>query len=119
MRGIFAREAPRVMPPLSSILVDLGQPAAVDVACFLGLHPRTVARWIQADQAPRAAMLALYWLTRWGRSQVECSAVNDARLAAAQLRAQVSELQAARDSLARVLAVADFGAANAPTMRQT
>lgn len=117
MNGFMQREAPRVMPPLSSLLADLGDPSPADLGRFLGLHPRTVARWIARDCAPRAALLALFWLTRWGRSQIACSAVNDATLLATRLRAQVAELEAARAALAAVLSVADFGAANSPTMR--
>lgn len=112
--GPLRVHAPRVMPSLAAIVADLGSPTADDLAAFLGVSSRTVARWLARGHAPRPAALALFWLTRWGRSQVECSAVNDARLAHAQARAQLAQAQRAADQLRAVLAVADFGSANAP-----
>ena len=33
-------------------------------------------RWLKADQAPRAALLALFWETRWGRSAIDADREN-------------------------------------------
>lgn len=100
--GPLRAHAPRVMPPLALMLEDLGRPTAAQLAAFLGVHPRTVARWIDRGHAPRPVALALYWLTRWGRSQVDAQAVNDARLYYAQARAETTraaQLAAALDAL--------------------
>lgn len=103
--GPLRPHAPRVMPSLVMMLQDLGSPTDRHLAAFLGVNVRTVDRWHQRGHAPRPAMLALFWLTRWGRSQVECQAVNDTRLAyaiaasetarAAQLAAALREIEAA------------------------
>lgn len=69
---------PRQLPPLSALLDDLGQPRPHALARALGVSARTVQRWIARDDAPRPALLALFWLSRWGRSVVECAAVNEA-----------------------------------------
>ena len=62
--------APRVLPPLAVVLADIGNPTAAAIAAVLDLDERTVRRWIAADKMPRPAHLALFWLTRWGRSIV-------------------------------------------------
>lgn len=90
------------MPPLSMMLADVGNPTAAHLAAFLGLHPRTVARWMERGHAPRPVCLALFWLTRWGRSQVDTQAANDAALAFALARAEsekATQLAAALDAL--------------------
>jgi len=106
------------MPSLPMILDDLGQPSARALSALLGVSVRTVRRWQAQGHAPRPVMLALFWITRWGQSQVECEAVNDARLAA-QMAKSHAALSAARLSLVdHLLRVGDFAAANAPVLRR-
>lgn len=104
---------PRSLPPWQMILDDLSNPPALRVARVLGISERTVYRYNQTGDAPRIALLALFWLTRWGRSQVHSQAVNDAALAfqiADGLRAEVSRLE----SNVRYLSLLGSGAANGP-----
>jgi len=107
--------APKSLPIWQTILADLGNPHPAAVAKVLGLGARTVYRYNRDGQAPRHVCLALYWLTRWGRSEVEAAAVNDCRLAVAYANAMEAEVRRLRTELARVLAVGDFGSANEPT----
>lgn len=106
---------PRHIPQLSMMLADLGSPSAVQIAKALGVDKGTAYRWIRNDKAPYPVLLALFWLTRWGVSQVHCEAHNDA-LRQAQLaacyRAQLEDALAKLDHLGRI---GDFGAANDPT----
>jgi hypothetical protein len=106
--------APRVLPPLAVVLADIGNPSTADLAAVLDVDVRTIQRWIADDKMPRAAHLALFWLTRWGRSIVDTRAVNDARLYASLARSRDDELRQLRGQLARLLAIADFGSANDP-----
>lgn len=99
------------------MLADLGHPPPAAVASALGVNLRTVRRWIAADLAPRPAMLALYWMTRWGQSQIECEAVNDARIAAENANSHAAISAARLSALEHLLSVGDFGAANAPLMQ--
>lgn len=110
--------APRSLPVWQSILDDLGNPHPAAVAKVLGLGARTVYRYNRDGQAPRHVCLALFWLTRWGRSEVHCQAVNDCQLATAHAAALEREVRRLRTELARVLAVADFGSANEPLQDQ-
>jgi len=51
-----------------------------DVAKLLGVSERTLRGWKAAGSAPRMAMLALYWESRWGRSQDYAEAYNTAQV---------------------------------------
>jgi len=73
-------QAPKAMPIWSAILEDLGNPAPHRIAKALGVARSTVYRWNLAGSGPRMACMALYWLTRWGRSEVDAQAANDATL---------------------------------------
>ena len=106
--------APRTLPIWQTILEDLGHPHPAQIARVLGLGARTVYRYNRDGKAPRHVCLALFWLTRWGRSEVHCQAVHDCQVAVAYARAVDTELQTARAQLAHVLALNAAGAANDP-----
>lgn len=108
---------PRQLPPLALMLDDIGRPRTADLARALGVTPRTARAWVAAGQAPRSAMLALFFLTRWGLSQADCDAHNAAQLARAHLSSVQEEKNALQAEFARVLALADTGAANGASWR--
>lgn len=99
-------QAPTTLPVWELIRNDLGDPPAPRIAKTLGVGVSTVHRWNKAGRAPKLACLALFWLTRWGRSEVHTQATNDAILAAQlarslreerdRLRAQLEDLTHAR-----------------------
>jgi hypothetical protein len=67
------------------------------------------------NEAPRAVMLALFWLTSWGQQWANVDAFNDAqaqRQLANAFRRRNDELEKQIAHLARI---ADFGAANDPS----
>jgi predicted DNA-binding transcriptional regulator AlpA len=107
---------PATLPVWHLILGDLGDPPAHRVARVLGVGKRTVYRWNRAGHAPKSATLALYWLTRWGRSAVHAQAVNDALMAVALAGSLERERDQLQARLAHVLALADTGAANRPLL---
>ncbi|MCI1192092.1 hypothetical protein MOJ79_09590 [Calidifontimicrobium sp. SYSU G02091] len=106
-------QVPRSIPLWDAILDDLGRPSPERVAQALDVGRSTVYRWNRTGNAPRVACLALFWLTRWGRSEIDGRAVNDARMATglAQalhaerngLRAHIAQLTAERDRLRQLL----------------
>ncbi len=106
--------APRALPVWQTILEDLGNPHPARIAKALGLGARTVYRYNRQGQAPRSVCLALFWLTRWGRSEIYCAAVNDCQLAVASANSLETQLHQTRAQLAHVLALSDSGAANSP-----
>lgn len=108
------QHAPAALPVWQSILEDLGHPHPSRVAKVLGVGVRTVYRWNRTQRAPRAACLALFWLTHWGRSAVDANAVNSCRLAVQYATALESQLHRTEAQLAQVLALNATGAANDP-----
>lgn len=110
--------APRYLPPLALLRADLGNPSITDVARHLDVTPRTVHRWIEADAVPRPAHLALFYESSWGRSAVDCEAVNQARQAVGMVRCLSREVDELRAALAALSAVSSTGAANAAVMRE-
>jgi hypothetical protein len=106
--------APTALPIWQTILDDLGRPHPHRVAKVLGVGVRTVYRWNRTGSPPRSAALALFWLTRWGRSEVYAQAVRDCQVAVSYAQAIESELTKARLQLAHVLALSETGSANEP-----
>lgn len=103
------------MPHVETMLNSLGNDAAV--AKFLGVSLRTVKKYRKEGQAPRAAMLALFWETPWGISVADCKAVNDARMAyskAVLLERENEVLKGQVLKLEKELEASSYGAANAP-----
>ena len=63
------------LPGLNFMLADI--PANHrQVARHLGVTEQTLKKYIKAEGAPRAIMLALFWETRWGRSAADTEAAN-------------------------------------------
>lgn len=106
---------PRHVPALSVLLDDLGRPAPRLWARPLGVSERTAWRWQASDDAPAAARLALFWVTRWGWSAVESEARHALDTAATLCDAYRREIAALQARLAHLQAIGDFGSANAPT----
>lgn len=108
-----------VAPPFGQIgalavLVDAIPASRRDVAAHLGITPRTLSAYIEHGRAPRAVLVALFVESAFGRSQIHTQAHNDAVMYAGLadcLRRDVATLQA---RIARLEALGDFGAANAP-----
>lgn len=53
---------PRYLPSLAQVLNDLGNPTTEAIAQALGVSVVSVRRW-KRTQAPRPALLALWWLS--------------------------------------------------------
>ena len=90
------------IPPLS-VLLDSIPARPHQLARHLGVSVATLNRWRRADQAPRAAMLALFWESPWGRSFAHAAVFNEARQQAALARSLADALHQARGQLGRML----------------
>jgi len=110
-------QAPAALPIWQTILDDLGDPPAKRVAKVLAVSERSVYRWRADGHAPKAAAMALFWLTRWGRSQIDAQACNDARVASGLAQALTVENAQLKAQLRQVLALqTPTGAANSPLL---
>ena len=113
--GYMLRKHPKGTPPLADMLADLGNPSAAEIAAALGVSERTARQWKRQGNAPRSALLALFWVTHWGQQWADIDLYNRATIdrgAAKALSRRVSELETVIEWLA---SIADFGAANDPT----
>jgi predicted DNA-binding transcriptional regulator AlpA len=108
---------PESIPPLPLLLDDIGCSSSrkvKDLAKALSVSEATVRRWRKQRTAPRPVMLALFWLTRWGQSAVDCHAHNDAVMHAGMARALKAEVEGLKVQLAKLGSLGDFGSANDP-----
>lgn len=89
------------LPGVLTLLDSIGSDDFV--AKHLDVRVATVKAWRRAEQAPRAVMWALFWISSWGRDRIESDAANDARamysrmsmyqLENDKLKAQISRLE--------------------------
>lgn len=96
------------------LLDDLGNPPPGQLARVLGVSVSTVARWQRSGKAPRSALLALFWLTRWGRSVVAVDLLNEARTMRALAESRAAQVRALRRRLEMLEQATPTGAANSP-----
>ncbi len=108
-------QAPVQVPIWHTMLEDLCQPPPARVARVLGLGLRTVQRYNATGYAPRHVCLAVFWLTRWGRSAVNVQAENDARMLAGYVDGLKRQVKTLESTVAHLSAIGHFGAANDPT----
>lgn len=87
------------------------------LARHLGLSTRTLERYTAAGQAPQAVMLALFWETRWGISQADTDAANQAARFYMLAQSLQRENERLRADLQRLQALGVYGSANAPLWR--
>lgn len=114
VNATILRRLPKAPPPLSMMLDDIGSPPPEALAGAFGVTIATARRWVREDHAPRPVLFALFWLTRWGTSEVDAKAHNDAVMAgseAIRLRREVESLRSQLQSLGKI---SDFGSANDP-----
>ncbi|HMN77300.1 MAG TPA: hypothetical protein PKC97_14635 [Burkholderiaceae bacterium] len=107
-------QAPHQVPDWHLLMDDLCQPPPARVARVLELGQRTIQRYNRTGKAPRAVLLALFWLTRWGRSAVHTQAHNDAVLLAGYVESLRRELDELRSQVEHLRRIGDFGSANEP-----
>lgn len=105
------------LPTFRAMLTDLGAISSRQIGAALGVHHSTIERYRRTDRAPRPVLMALFWLTSWGQSELSCDLHNRATAATAHMESLRRENDALRRELARVLSAADFGSANRPTFQ--
>lgn len=113
-RPYSIERAPRALPIWHAIIEDLGNPPPARIAAALGISWRSVYRYHKTGQAPRPILLALFWLTRWGQSQLDAEMVNNCSMAVGLAEALQTEVRQLRDQVAHLIAIGDYGAANTP-----
>ena len=108
---------PRALPPFDTLYADLRITGATPevLARYLGVSLSTVYRWMAGAEPPRPALLAMYWISRWGLSELDAELFNRAQLLQGLADARARELRKLHDVIARLSSLGSFGAANDPT----
>lgn len=110
---MLTSRTPHRLPTFRAIVEDLeARPA--EVAQALGVGISTVYRWWQKNNAPRPAMLALFWLSRWGQSAIDCDMHNRAEVFEGLAHALERELWRQREDFATLARIGHYGSANDP-----
>lgn len=104
-RDIYGSECFRIF------VDELGGPKAVTK--YLGVHENTMRRWLSTGRVPRAAVLALFWESKYGRSHIYTDQVNEIRLLYRQVCLLREQFQRAKDLVTGLRAM-DSGSANEP-----
>ncbi|MFZ1499520.1 MAG: hypothetical protein WAT33_06805 [Giesbergeria sp.] len=103
-------------PELLRMFVDeLGGPKAVHK--YLGVTERTVFHWLSSGRVPRAAVLALFWESQYGRSQIFTDQVNEIRLLYRQVCMLQEQFQRAKDIITGLRSL-HAGSANEPLFEE-
>ena len=84
---------------------------------YLGVTERTIWHWLSTGRAPRSAVLALFWESKWGRSQIFTDQVNEIRLLYQQVHILQDQYQRAKDIVAGLRAI-HAGSANEPVFEE-
>lgn len=100
---------------LRDILADLAVTPA-QVAKYLDVTERSVWRWLADENAPRSALLALWHLTPNGLQTVAVDVGNALAIERGLTNAHKSAHERETGRLARLVAIADTGAANDPLL---
>jgi hypothetical protein len=103
---------PRTLPAFDILADDVGARRPADLAAALDVSTRTAQRWMATGQAPRPACLALFSVSRWGRSEAETRAYNDAARAWQYRAITERENAALRAEISRLCALGHWGCAN-------
>lgn len=103
----------RRLPSLTEMAIDL-QATPAELASYWGVSKSTAYRWLSVGNAPRAAMLALYWLTRWGLSELDADTHNRANVFEGLAQALQRELWRQREDFTRLARIGHYGSANDP-----
>lgn len=100
---------------LRRLLSELGASQA-DACKFLQVSERTLRRWLSDDSAPFAVLAALWHETPAGRHVTALDVGNEAVIYRGLSKAHEKAHADALATLARVLRIGDFGAANDPVL---
>lgn len=106
--------APKRLPSFAAMADDVAARRPDVIAEYLGVTLQTYKRWVLADDAPRSAAMALFWVTRYGISLHDCDIVNSRNMLNSQVRCLTDANNMLRARIARLEEAGSFGSANMP-----
>ena len=106
-------KTPGQLPPFGLLVDDMPANRA-QVADYLGCNRRVLGRWVDGGNAPRMAVLSLFWVSRWGMSILDVDGRNLDAIRVRQLDAAEAENGNLRRRIERLENLGGFGSANDP-----
>lgn len=100
--------------PALSILLDEQPSDLKRAAKHVGLSVKTLQRYRDADAAPRAVMLALFYESKYGYSVLHTTAFNAQRIYSALADSYKSQNDALQLRIEALQRLGNFGSANDP-----
>lgn len=95
-----------------AVLLDAIPASHKDIAAHLGISVRTLHSWIATDSAPRAAVVALYLESDYGRQSIHTELHNRAALMSDLADCLRRERSMLRARIERLESLAEHGSAN-------
>lgn len=81
---------------------------------LLDVHPTTLRRWLRGSvPIPKAACLALFWESRWGRSVIDSDHLYEVQLMRQRIRILEEQVVKAKDIITGLRRM-QYGTANEP-----
>lgn len=84
------------------------------IAKALGVSLSTVYRWSSQDKAPKTAKMAVYWITRWGQSEIDAEMWNTAQAYRGLAESLQREIALLKEQIASMGRIGQYGCANDP-----
>jgi len=103
----------RRLPNLPDMVQDLNATPG-QLAAYLGVSKSTIYRWLNVGTAPQSAMLAIYWQTSWGLSEIDADMHNRANVYQWLAQALERELWRQREDFGTLARIGHYGSANDP-----
>lgn len=80
---------------------------------LLDVHERTIYQWLANEKAPKTAMRALFWESRWGRSVIDCDHQTEIDLLRQRIGILERQVVKAKDIITGLRSM-HYGTANEP-----
>lgn len=105
--------APHDMYGINIFRIFVDELSAKQAAKILDVTTATISRWIATEKVPKAAVLALYWESKYGRSLIESEHDREIKDLYGRMNSYKHKFLRAAEIIAGLRAM-DYGTANEP-----
>lgn len=105
--------APHNMYGINVFTIFVDELSIKQAAKILDVTTATISRWISTEKVPKAAVLALYWESRYGRSLIDVEHDREVKALRCQISCYQSQFRRAKEIIAGLRAM-NYGTANEP-----
>lgn len=106
-------KAPHDMYGINVFRIFVDELSVKQAAKILDVTTATISRWIATEKVPKAAVLALYWESKYGRSLIDVEHDREVKDLRGRISCYQSQFQRAKVIIAGLRAM-NYGTANEP-----